>query len=445
MLSNILMLMIHLAVTSAAVMYMVRGVYLPRKLDSSTPSELTTLGILGTFVGIFIGLAPFIISTFRGADISENVPHLIGGISVAAICSIAGMSLALLSKHEQRKARLNTPEISDTGATADTLAQLLKALLETSQEQNKNLISLQKAVSGDEDGTLLTQMQKLRTSFSDKQDELIQSFNSFSEKMAKSNSEALIEALKEVIRDFNAKINEQFGDNFKQLNEAVGLLLVWQENYRKDVEELQNQFTLCLEGVNVSRDSLSIIADKSESIVASSQKLEEILVGFDSHRTQLAVHLEAFASLAKEAGSAFPIIENNLKDMTEHFSASVKQSVIETHQLLTKHQDAFGEMTKSFETLEERTSKHTDSIFASMSKQVNDLSEQMNQTLNTTSKRLTEQVSALDEALEKELKDSIESLGTQLTSLSGHFVKDYTPLTIELKKLVEASKAGSSK
>jgi len=40
--------------------------------------------------------------------------------------------------------------------------------------------------------------------------------------MAENNSKALIEALQEVIRDFNAKINEQFGENFKQLNEAVG-------------------------------------------------------------------------------------------------------------------------------------------------------------------------------------------------------------------------------
>ena len=54
----------------------------------------------------------------------------------------------------------------------------------------------------------------------------------FMAKMAENNSKALIQALQEVIRDFNTKISEQFGDNFNQLNSAVGQLLVWQERYR---------------------------------------------------------------------------------------------------------------------------------------------------------------------------------------------------------------------
>jgi hypothetical protein len=34
-----------------------------------------------------------------------------------------------------------------------------------------------------------------------------------------------------VVKDFNARINEQFGENFKQLNEGVAKLLVWQEQH----------------------------------------------------------------------------------------------------------------------------------------------------------------------------------------------------------------------
>ena len=31
-----------------------------------------------------------------------------------------------------------------------------------------------------------------------------------------------------MVQDFNARINEQFGENFKHLNEGVAKLLVWQ-------------------------------------------------------------------------------------------------------------------------------------------------------------------------------------------------------------------------
>ena len=64
--------------------------------------------------------------------------------------------------------------------------------------------------------------------------------------MAENNSNALIEALEEVMRGFNSKINEQFGDNFKQLNEAVGQILVWQEQYQSQMTQLAEEFSKVL-------------------------------------------------------------------------------------------------------------------------------------------------------------------------------------------------------
>ena len=70
----------------------------------------------------------------------------------------------------------------------------------------------------------------------DKNDELITEFKTFAETQAENNANSLIEALEEVMREFNVKISEQFGDNFKRLNEAVGKMLEWQENYYKQIE-----------------------------------------------------------------------------------------------------------------------------------------------------------------------------------------------------------------
>ena len=110
-----------------------------------------------------------------------------------------------------------------------------------STENQKLLNAVKTAIAGDGDDSLVTQIQKLRTTNRDLQTQvndsvtagfksLTKEFQYFAEKMAENNSKALIEALREVITDFNAKINEQFGDNFKQLNEAVAALLTWQDN-----------------------------------------------------------------------------------------------------------------------------------------------------------------------------------------------------------------------
>ena len=50
---------------------------------------------------------------------------------------------------------------------------------------------------------------------------------------------------------------------------------------------------------------------------------------------------------------------------------------------------------------------------------------------------IARQIQSLDEALQDELTKSIESLGSQLTSLSGKFVEDYSPLTDKLREVVQ--------
>jgi hypothetical protein len=178
-------------------------------------------GILGCFTGIALGLFQFDTN-----DIQKSVPDLLSGIKTAFWASIAGVVGALTIK--ARCLLLGPPTLKGDkdfqGTTTDDLAWLLR--------------SLQQSIAGTEDSTLLSQTKLLRTEMEDGLKLLNSTLETYMEKMADNNSKALIEALKEVIRDFNAKINEQFGDNFKQLNSAVEKILVWQERYRQQMAEM---------------------------------------------------------------------------------------------------------------------------------------------------------------------------------------------------------------
>jgi len=57
------------------------------------PSLLVSIGLLGTFWGIFIGLAEF-----DSQQISESIPKLLDGMKTAFHTSLVGMSLSLLMK-----------------------------------------------------------------------------------------------------------------------------------------------------------------------------------------------------------------------------------------------------------------------------------------------------------------------------------------------------------
>ena len=96
------------------------------------------------------------------------------------------------------------------------MRNILAVEQEEGQETRETLRSVERSLTGEGDSTVLTQLQKLRTTFSDKQDDLIRAFNEFADRMAENNTKALIEALEEVMRNFNTKINEQFGDNFRR-------------------------------------------------------------------------------------------------------------------------------------------------------------------------------------------------------------------------------------
>ena len=85
-----------------------------------------------------------------------------------------------------------------------------------------HLVSLTRGVVGEENSSLVSQLKLLRHDSNARLDAIKRSMDSYLAQQSENDSKALVEALREVVRDFNAKINDQFGDNFRHLNEGVG-------------------------------------------------------------------------------------------------------------------------------------------------------------------------------------------------------------------------------
>ena len=147
---------------------------------------------------------------------------IIGGLQIAFVTSIFGLLTGIVIKVYQSKKSNEDP---DDGVGAEEILTELQKSRKDANEQNKELLS---AISGDADGSLHTQMKLMRTDLND-----------FAKTVAEANTTAFIDALKAAIADFNKNLTEQFGENFKRLNEAVGKLLEWQENNKKDMEDMR--------------------------------------------------------------------------------------------------------------------------------------------------------------------------------------------------------------
>ena len=112
----------------------------------------------------------------------------------------------------------------------------------------------------------------------DKFNSLNEEFRKFAQFQAENNTKALVEAIREVIGNFNAKINEQFGENFKELNHAVGDLVSWQDNYKDVVESTYQKITLASDAIEISKGMLEKVQERFNENMALTKKLKKYLM-----------------------------------------------------------------------------------------------------------------------------------------------------------------------
>ena len=230
--------------------------FMKKILDNPTqecdePQGIASLGVLGTFLGISYGLLQF-----NSADIEASVPILLGGMRTAFLTSVIGMIWSMYLKYQQNK---KEKEYYQQQAKVDndaTIGQLIGYLqLKDKQDAEKELAvrayqerllasiqEINKSLVGDGDSSVITQVQLIKSKIQDgfekrneqsqkEHGELIGEFREFAKNMAENNSKAFIEALNNTIHDFNEKIQEQFGENFKQLNPNYSWLLAESREY----------------------------------------------------------------------------------------------------------------------------------------------------------------------------------------------------------------------
>ena len=443
---------IALIVTFAMIMLVAVGWFwtIRHRQVNAVASIVTIIGVLGTFFGIAIGL-----HQFDAYALKESVPKLLAGLKIAfwtSILGIAGSVWLKWSALNERKRQVDSEE-AGPDTTVNDPVELLRNILAVQREEGQatreTLRSIEKSLTGEGDSTVLTQLQKLRTTFSDKQDDLIHAFNEFADQMAQNNTKALIKALEEVMRDFNAKINEQFGDNFRQLNEAVGKINEWQEQYRQQMDELAAQFQVAAASIEQSRQSLEIIAERSESIVSSSERLNPILQALQHQIQQLNNHLTAFSALADNARDAFPIIEDRLNQLTNDFSTIIKETIDNSHTSMQSQREALTNQSQQLESTVENTSRYiqeqTEDIFEQTTIRIEEVIDGtfqgLKDSLASQSQQLQSIVTETNQGLENTLQTQSGQLQTMVENTSGQLQKLTDDFSAVVKETIDDSHA----
>ncbi|MBR9920300.1 MAG: hypothetical protein GYB31_05615 [Bacteroidetes bacterium] len=369
----------------------------PKKVNSflfqSIPGVFTTLGILGTFIGITIGLFGF-----DPNDIDKSIPPLLEGMKVAFLSSIIGISLSILfswivkyylNKYGDRipvpdseESKLLQKIVSKTEDSNNHLQDLTKQLiknkdsfkkinsdsskklLEEIQNTNKQLVDL---------GERQTENSSKMVNALDENHKLMrEKFDKFAELLSDANTEALREAMEKLVQDFNDTFKELveglIDQNFERLSNSIETLTDWQEQHRTDVENLNNSLRANTdkltklsekleETYNTIEKSLENTSSSLENITLNTHKLVsddgDLIKIVQSLNTVLVEENKLTASFDKAVGSM-----DKLLNASEEFEAVKKQITnwlkreIGVHAAMVTFNEGIDALTKLLEKLE---------------------------------------------------------------------------------------------
>ncbi len=370
----------------------------------SAPTILTSIGIFGTFLGVALGL-----SAFDTEHLQDSVPELLSGLKTAFWSSIAGLLGALTIKFRAVMDATHGEEHHQRTASIDDLNDSLQSILKSLQQDN--------------DETLFQQMALIRVEQQRQSDDLIGAMQHYQEKMVEANTQALIEALGVVMRDFNTKIDEQYGENFKRLNESVGSMLQWQKEYKQQLIELADNQQRIGQSMVQATGAFENMVQHAESFNGISESLGNMLQGLNTQRDVLDKHLSGLAKLVSEAGQGLPQLEERITFLTSGLATTLEQYNARMESMLTQ-------TTQSMNATTSQLSEQLQQAYVGAFEK---LDQQIMQSLTQSDKKIAK----LDAALEQELNKSLKTLGQQLGALSEKFVQDYAPLTERLKDIVQ--------
>lgn len=249
------------------------------------PTTFVTLGVLGTFAGVSLGLLNFDLSPDK---ISTSISGLLEGLKSAFHTSLYGLFFSVITsiviRYQYSKEILVDPEVSKE-------QELLMGLKESIDEFGKNL--------------------------------------------AQYNSEAIMSSLKSVIEDFNDTFSELIGElvteNFEELTSSIGQLIEWQNEYKDGVNKVLNSNVALNDRTNKLLESYNQIHNNMDQLSDSATQLKGALINLkdsiedESSLSGLITQLELSTINLVEISNDASVFKDEIEKMSNNLINTQKE------------------------------------------------------------------------------------------------------------------------
>lgn len=423
------------------------------RMLATMPSVLTALGLLGTFIGLAVGLSGLNLSQTTDVDeLRQGIESMVTGAALGFTASVwgvffsvvvnivektaAGRITARISKFQARIDELfrqHSPEQALVGIEQNTrqTSLALEELHEKIGAQFQQAIggmstAMQEALAGAIERSIAPTMETLADRASGQSAEIFESLvGQFADGFKAMGSQQADEMSRaaETLQSTLAAITDQVGEAISEMQEGAAaqttLHLERAETFQAQLAELTaltGRLATALEGSLVSlgrhlEAAADGVSSASTSLVTSSSALDSTATAFtragDSLSTTLSATLEAQTRIVSEQVSAAESLRSyttqldRLGEMTREAATRVSQAA----------QDA----GTTFDRLKDSQRAYLDDL----SQRVTQLSEQMSEWLTAYSERVTHQTNERMTEWDKHTREFAANMLTTSEALSS--------------------------
>ena len=358
----------------------------------------STIGVLGTFVGISIGLWKF-----NPNDITSSVPLLLSGMKIAFATSIIGMAASIFMKYIALK--------NEDEENIDDIMELFNTMIAESRNVNNTLIENQKQTEN--------------------------VLNKVSEIWASHQENLTVELKSEILNLNNNTISKQeeligefkkLGECFTLLNSGVNNLLTWQENYKETIENTTKELEIVIQTIHNADESIESISKNSSLIKENNEKLSEVLKEINKTQNVIIESNKSIIEISNTAKESIPQInehftniDNRTKESTAYLQTLISENLNNIKSYLEKiTEDVLSKTTQSIYE-NNRQFKYEISEHISQCKMLiyslKDLIPDINEHLLSTQKRFNKTLIHFNEEVQNSLKENTYEINKQIQLL----------------------------
>ncbi len=402
-----------------------------KTLCNLVPGLMTGLGILGTFIGLSLGLQAF--NTGSAAEISDSIAPLMGGIKIAFHTSVYGMVFSLafnwIYKYISGSAMVNLIdflEIYDGHVLLDSVY--------TNESEIHNLIRQ----LPDEIG------RQMNASLAPAMSGISKTFKAFADNV----SEKQTEGLSNIVNSFVDEMNASLGDQFTHLGEIIEKTCEMQEQNNEKSQALLEKIGLMSTDIdrinemsNNTVEKMSAYIDKleeyqtnlnkcQESLNAQMEKQSKIDDSISKNMEELAKQQEVIVDITTKVSTNLEEQIVNLSELEKTLSQEAKDNM---EQLAAQAYDYNEQIAEFAREQLEKMAQYSDDHSASMKK---------------SSEELSKIITTLNEKLGESLTETFKAFDSNLAEITDHLsgtISEVDDTTKRVPSVVNAAYAGMEK